>query len=274
MGKFTTVNITSFADIIYHIGRYSQNNAAKDQSDILWFRGHADSSWPLIPSIYRRYSGKKDIENIQLEMIHQFIRLNRHLLHKLQPAPNLIPKKNEYYLWLSIMQHYGYPTCFLDFSERIIPSLIFALAHYVINSDYSSKATACLWVLKPLVLNKVVKNDGLKYEFKGANPNYIPSIEQKKDDNSFFDDLVAITSPYLSDRILAQSGAFVSYPLKVKDVNEDSSVDIEFSLENNPNATHFLEKWNICAPDDLARELKLIGYGIEDVYPSLINRIT
>jgi len=250
-----------------------------NENDILWFRGQENHKWPLIPSIYRKaenFNEKEKMKKTQKQAIYEFINRKRHLIFKYQPAPNLIPENDQYFLWLSIMQHHGYDTCLLDFSEHLLPSLLFALNKYFSNDRFNfSGERPGLWILKPLVFNKIVIGRHIKDFFDIDENNLtIPTIEQIKNGKKFINEKVAILFPHNSDRILLQSGCFVSFPVEVEQKNgivysEIEKVAEEFSLDRTLNAKNFLSKWIIDDPDRLVKEIKLMGFNIDDIYLKL-----
>lgn len=80
----------------------------------IWFRGHAVSTWKLLPSLARKKSWIKS----EQDLIRRFK----------QNATLLIDKKPQSDLeWLFIMQHYGAPTRLLDWTENALFALWFAV---------------------------------------------------------------------------------------------------------------------------------------------------
>lgn len=237
----------------------------------LWFRGQPSHKKSLIPSIYRTFENDEDsIDEKQKQLIFEFMNRKRHLIHKYQTAPNLIPEKSNSYLWLSIMQHYGYPTCLLDFSEKLIPSIMFALKSYFIedSSRIHEEDSPCIWVLNPLMLNKATVTRKTLTFINAGSRDYIPSMDQISSGDTFLDDRIAIFSPYLSDRIQAQSGTFVAFPLTIQDANNKVPFG-ENSLDNHTRANEFLEKWIIADPDKIKLEIELMGFNFSDLFPSI-----
>ncbi len=106
----------------------------------LWYRGVADNTWPLLPSIQRneyRIGAERYITN-------DFYIKAKQVLEK-------APEKKNYSAWMSIMQHYGLPTRLLDWSQSPLVSVFFAVEKY---SDFP-ETDACVWVLAPGKLNEI-----------------------------------------------------------------------------------------------------------------------
>ncbi len=90
------------------------------------YRGHANASWMLQSSLERMIGEKwstdmaKRFEDYSLLQFKPKFHLYDH--------ENIEPKSK--LAWLSIMQHYGVPTRFLDFTESPYIALYFALEAY------------------------------------------------------------------------------------------------------------------------------------------------
>jgi len=105
-----------------------------------WFRGQEDTEWPLVPSVFRR--------NESNELIYA---LNEHRLidrFKLHQAKHRTELKTAFD-WLSLMQHYRYPTRILDWSENILVALYFA----VLDRRETRDKSGALFVLNTFKLN-------------------------------------------------------------------------------------------------------------------------
>lgn len=118
-----------------------------------WYRGQADSDWPLLPGYMRLTSSISE----------------RTLLAKFRQSAALLidtaPKDS--FDWLFLMQHFGVPTRLLDWSESPLVGLYFAVEGYALHTD----SDAALWLLRPAELNK---NAGIRSK---EEADYIPSFE-------------------------------------------------------------------------------------------------
>jgi len=98
-------------------------------SGYCYYRGQADYSWDITPSLARNMSIKNidDIIRIESKLIEKFRKKIKD--NKLDSR---IPKVESGYdeIWILLMaaQHYGLPTRFLDFSNDIFTALEFAVA--------------------------------------------------------------------------------------------------------------------------------------------------
>ncbi|MDR1389775.1 MAG: FRG domain-containing protein [Treponema sp.] len=90
------------------------------------FRGQEKQAWPLETTQYREYMrlGKKpagkSLFDEELKILREFQRQYK----RFETARPIDPK--DYYEWFAVMQHYGAPTRFLDFSYSFYVALYFA----------------------------------------------------------------------------------------------------------------------------------------------------
>jgi FRG domain len=106
----------SFSEFALYVEREAPPNAI--------FRGHAKSSWHLIPEVHRGgvISAKTADERVRAEeaMLKEFMRQARSVL------PHL-PRND--WEWLCLARHYGLPTRLLDWTENAAAALFFAVEY-------------------------------------------------------------------------------------------------------------------------------------------------
>jgi len=78
----------------------------------LWFRGHSEYSFKLLPSILRKKNESINEQAIYNEFIRRYP--NHSLTHR------------DSIEWLTLMQHYGMPTRLLDWTSNLLVALYFA----------------------------------------------------------------------------------------------------------------------------------------------------
>jgi FRG domain len=114
----------------------------------LWWRGHWDAKWPLLPSGFRDNrleDGRVEPRN-PVGLIQNFRnRAAGRLGHRRVPESEIE--------WLFLAQHYGLPTQLLDWTENPLVALFFA-----VSGDEKANQDGCLWALSPTVLNQFHEN--------------------------------------------------------------------------------------------------------------------
>ena len=100
-----------------------------------WFRGHADSSYGLVPSIFRApdLAAKEDL------LIKEFL------------LKNPLPEGADIFEILTKMRRYGYPTRLLDWTSDIMAAAYFACDEN--GTPGEAEKDGMLWVLEPYGLN-------------------------------------------------------------------------------------------------------------------------
>lgn len=102
----------------------------------LWWRGHTNEKWKLLPSIIHKGLAANESNLNGLFIQHGFARYKN------------VPAYDEYANWMFLMQHYGLPTRILDWTKSPIVALYFAIHNASIEND------AAVWCLLPTKLNK------------------------------------------------------------------------------------------------------------------------
>lgn len=153
----------------------------------VWFRGHSNANWELVPSLVRTNEWKQK----EREFFAEF---------KTSASPLFEKRVNDWEI-LFDMQHYGIPTRLLDWTTVLGVAVAF-----VLHSDYENTNDSAIFVLDPLALNHL----------SGKN-----EVVNLPDDKDFIYDAIywhnrpfraekpiAIRPPLQSDRIRAQKGVF------------------------------------------------------------------
>jgi hypothetical protein len=199
-------------------------------------------------------------------------------------AHHLIKKPSDnYYLWMSLMQHYGVATRLLDWCEEVNSALFFALEKYFDFSYSGEKCFPCVWILNPYRLwfnaERFYKEklwEGPKVKVK--SDSVIPSLldfpkKVRSNRKSKYNSLVIpVIAPYTHERIRVQTGTFTLFPERFpfNDRLEINSSE-NLSLENLPYAKNCLIKIVFPKPWRITEELISIGLKRSMFYPELPN---
>lgn len=212
----------------------------------VWFRGHADSSWKLIPGLMR-----SSVETSETTLLNRF-RQSAAMLAERRPENS--------FDWTFLMQHYGVPTRLLDWSESPLVSLYLAVEDFHLRN----KTDAALWCLWPTLLNR---NANIVDKVEGK---YIPSFEDEELQGYSTESVrqntrlelfpVATIATRNNARIQAQMGTFTIHHNKriaIEDVGDEKHV-IKYLI---PDASRGL----------LLSELTLLGINRFSLFPELAS---
>ncbi|NOK20777.1 MULTISPECIES: FRG domain-containing protein [Corallococcus] len=162
----------------------------------IWFRGHANKKFKLLPSIARNPKGL-DLEGLLIKKFKQ----------NAYPFRTLPPKSE--WEWLFLMQHFGVPTRLLDWTESPLAGLYFAINDLPENEAED----AHLWALLPAKYNSdfprirfKVNIDIPSFEVDKVLEDYRPDIVTLETATTKFP--VAAIAHRQNERIMAQLGVF------------------------------------------------------------------
>lgn len=166
-----------------------------------WFRGQANASWDIVPSLARapyRIDGEK-------ALIKRF----RQNAYSLLPSP---PKTD--WEWMFLMQHHGAPTRLVDWTENALCALYFAVEK---EPDHDG----AVWCVDPVALNTAAylqPTGGGEFLFFGIDTEL-----DQYDTNSLSKPNkppVAALAPRYFPRIAAQSGVFTIHHREAVPLNQ------------------------------------------------------
>ncbi|NSW90691.1 MAG: FRG domain-containing protein [Firmicutes bacterium] len=255
---------------------------------VLWFRGHTNTSYKLLPGIYRKYLETLEVKSVESELLSHFQARNYHLI------PGRLPQNKME--WLCMMQHYNTATRLLDWTENAFTAFLFALEPYFTKKQLDQRILPCVWVLNPLKLNKIngidhIPNMALLSQLMPAQASDRSNLQKIKE--IFVEGIVeyntvhtplAVFSPYNNERIRAQSGVFTLFPFfkcsEIKEFKNNHNAKNrtksyitnyfeKFAMEEHPECGKFLTKYVLLHPFKIYTELKRNGFKQSSIYPEM-----
>lgn len=128
-------------------------------SSPLWFRGEGNKNRSLLPGVMRKNKKPTFSKYGFLSGMRKMMTLAK---------AKILPRGADFYPaeWLAFLQHYGFKTNLLDWSEDIYSAMFFAIQKWIEKPD-EVKEDAVIYVLNPVLLNLV--KDLLECERKKGN---------------------------------------------------------------------------------------------------------
>ena len=228
-------SVTNIGELIQMIEKLPQRE--------IWYRGHSDCSWALIPSVQR-----KEYQNKEQYLANDFyMKASVTLRDK--------PDFRSYSDWLTIMRHYGLPTRLLDWSRSPLIASYFAVSDW----DKYMERDGCIWILYPEELNA---REGFR--------EYLYSIDSHT--------AVQMIKPAFKKEYVPQNKNVIDKILACYPIEHDLRVYVQQSAFTLHNSERKLEE--ICddkmiariiipkeAKPRIAKELAMLGISISYVYP-------
>lgn len=200
--------ITSVTDFIKEI-----NDFKKDKK-IVWYRGHSESNYKLLPSIFR----KPFSASSEKELTNQF-------KSRANPYLEKSPSAKNYWEWLCIMQHYKIPTRLLDWTESALVALAFAVIYRDNKKRNGKNVGAHVWCLDPIKLNSkfnLLDNNTIPFITDDSFAIFLDSID-KMSSKGELKTPIAVFGPRNNPRIVGQKGVFTIFP-PLNDFQIDESI--------------------------------------------------
>lgn len=181
--RYTVDGIESLCGIISTISetfskqdRHVYKN--KNLNHNLWYRGHQKEEYKLLPTAMRRY---KTVSNTYKSLFFYQRKAYEEFKFRADTSSDHIDKTGftdcDY---LALMQHYGAPTIYMDWSESAIQALYFALEAYIDpkKANEQNDKNAILYILHPNLYNKA-RNEIMKISFEEGTDRKLDELMEK-----------------------------------------------------------------------------------------------
>lgn len=211
MGKVTTKlkehSITTLAEFTTFVEKRAGS------SKIVWYRGCANTSYNLLPTLYRhpRISNAKGFSDLEKQIIDKFKQRSMPFIDR----PITYDAEVSQWDWLFFMQHARVPTRLLDWTENPYIALYFALegASFTrVNGKPVYSNDVCVWVLDPVTWNRsALAHISYKGEVLSTTDKSFHGYEPATDVEFMNNKPVAIYGTYNSLRIVTQRGVFIIF---------------------------------------------------------------
>ena len=268
-------SLLEFLDVLDKLKfQFSHSAKAMDFS----YRGVCNSSYPLLPGIYReielKENGISGKEKVYLAREYEI------LSHFIKEASGYISNilKDDYLLWMEYAQHFGVPTRLLDFSSNPLVALYFCC-------KYKPETEGSVWVLneinfynwcchsdfvihnEPITKQQIINS--IIAEMKGSFDYDPEKIEMKRP--------ISYIPYYIDQRMIAQSSRFLIWgtenrPLEEM-VNESqymilSPEGMRYGIVGDTRCL-FQFKIPSCCKYSILKQLNICGINEKALFPGL-----
>lgn len=229
--------------IVENLGEYIEC-IHKIPSEFVLSRGQ-EQDRPLLPSVLRLDESNMRLYSKAKAKVFIDDFKNNSLLYLDSNSANM---KNDYE-WLVYAQHFGVPTCLLDFTYSHLISLMFAVEN-AFQFDEDDDKNSVVWLLNPHKLN-----------LASINRNDILNISNETSILDSAEYPCVVTAQKNNSRIAAQNGLFVYF-------QQDST-----NLEGIDIASEILKKIIISHKNarKILASLYTMGMRFNNIYPELTS---
>jgi len=253
-----------------------------------WFRGQANATWELTPSVFRRINGDLVYGESEPTIVSDF-----KLRHATRQAD-----MSDFLDWLCLMQHHGCPTRILDFTENVLIALYFA----VLDNPKENDKAGALFALNSIKLNHQTAGGptrfragdfpcwlrsqqsedttlyALSIEIATSRPGDLPQFttwltEDQRKWAEYFARPVAAWPRAIHDRMIRQQSVFTvfggTYAEQGGDIPTPKTLkDLNGSLQTG---WQFLKKFEVPASrkEQIRCDLQAIGIHIASLFPEM-----
>lgn len=219
-----------------------------------WFRGIDNSTFSLDPGLLRPPYIDKDLENLEYSISTDFRIRGRPYC----PTYPLNPWDQ-----IFLMQHYGFPTRLLDWTESLV------VAAYFAARDIFSNFEGAIWLLSPQWLVHSETGEYATHVFAGHQCLDLYKLREFKTDIAEFNKHVPlpIIPDHFDARIISQHGRFTIHTFKPGALEQLGNEDCK-----EQGDACFLQQIKIppCAKAAIRQQAHIFGGASEDtLFPDL-----
>lgn len=245
------------------------------------FRGMENSSYSLLPSVFRKVKIKQSggkIENYKYLALNEETDILKNFIQEASAyIYNLNSISQKFVRWIELAQHYGVPTRLLDWSNNPLVALYFAC-------ESNSQEEAIVWILHRGNYVKYISKEANYVNNKKKIEELIEELLSESDaekQETIMPKLPFIYTPYYFDnRMSAQGSWFMVWGTK-KDALENMVEDTyHMNLPDKERNTHvygqeqeekFLFRFLISKSNkqSIMRQLDHIGINAKTLFPGL-----
>lgn len=277
-------NLSEFLSVL---NKYKTQFSSMRQKGGFIFRGMSNSSWPLLPGIYREHQEDEITATVSDASSSRKIYQAKEyaiLSHFKKEASGLlphIPMKDDF-TWLQYAQHYGVPTRLLDFTANPLVAMYFCCRSesedngviWIINTVsfeyWSNNELICNHLAADYTREKIINSIMLEIrgEFDYGELDGEPRDKKIRP--------LMFIPPYIDQRMSAQSSRFLLWGEDQSALEDMIKPDNEMQLDTGMNVDfindeHFLGKMIVPAEckKGIMKELDLLNINEKSIFPGL-----
>ena len=219
-----------------------------------WFRGVDDHKYSLNPGLLRPPYINKDLENLEFSISNDF---------KLRGRPHFPIFPLTVWEQIFLMQHYGFPTRLLDWTESL------SVAAYFGVRNINSESDGAIWILSPQWLVHKAKGEYATHLYSGHEWLEPYKMRECGTDLIKFNKLVPlpIIPEHFDNRIIVQRGRFTIHTFQPDSIEDFGNEDFE-----KYGKAGFLQQIKIksCGKAGMRQFVRIFGGATEDIlFPDL-----
>ena len=197
----------AFAGFIESVDEARRKLALPRRDQICFFRGHSNSQYKLLPSLFRVPRELRPGERRE----DAYRKLETRLFFEFRGgARELYTTDSTDWDVLFHMQHHGVPTRLLDWTSVFGVALYFAL----LNNRQKQSLSPCVWLLNPYALNNATwpPRPGRPHRYRLYHPKYIAMNRLTNESYDFGDLLLGIHPKRWGKQRLSWKTPLAIYP--------------------------------------------------------------